>query len=48
MFYIATAIIAGVLGFKGGFFYGFRVGRDDQVVLEKILREERRADLECL
>lgn len=48
MLYIATAIFAGVVGWQAGFFYGFRVGRDDQVVLERILKEERRADLECL
>jgi len=48
MLYLASAILGCAIGFKAGFFYGFRVGRDDQVVLEKILKEERRANLECL
>jgi hypothetical protein len=35
------AIIGFALGYKFGFFYGFRCGRDDQAVLAEIIEKER-------
>lgn len=37
-----TFAVGIALGYKLGFFYGFSCGRDDQVVLAKIIENERK------
>jgi len=37
------ALVGFALGYKFGFFYGFRCGRDDQAVLARIIEKERNA-----
>ena len=41
MLSVAFSVIGLALGYKIGFFYGFKCGRDDQVVLARIIEKER-------
>jgi len=41
MLSVAFTVIGLALGYKIGFLYGFRCGRDDQVVLARIIEKER-------
>jgi len=41
MLSLAFTVIGFALGYKIGFLYGFRCGRDDQVVLARIIEKER-------
>lgn len=43
MISVGFALVGFALGYKLGFFYGFRCGRDDQAVLAEILKKERNA-----
>lgn len=43
MISVGFALVGFALGYKLGFFYGFRCGRDDQAVLAEIIKKERNA-----
>jgi hypothetical protein len=41
MISVGFLVVGFALGYKVGFFYGFRCGRDDQAVLARIIEKER-------
>lgn len=43
MISVGFLVVGFALGYKVGFFYGFRCGRDDQAVFARIIEKERNA-----
>jgi len=41
MISILFGVVGFALGYKVGFFYGFKCGRDDEAVLARIIEKER-------